>query len=173
MKRTRKRSKHGGYALLRRVSEGRLDGRTRAAWAIRRMRDSLAKDLGAGTYDGLSMQQRLLVDQAALMALVCGVIAESSLAAGIITKSGKLVGGLGVSYLAWANAMRRHLETLGLERQAKKVLDVGAHLAQQLRDKAQDAAQEPDDTEAPTAERSGAPGADSVSLGGDREHVRQ
>ena len=119
---------HGAYSLMRRVAQGKLDLRTRAGIALKALQAELAVSLGS-IWQDLSSQQRLLVSQVALKALVCQQMMEYALASGVMTRRGRLITVLGKNYLAWSNSLRLDLQALGLERRAKDVIDVAAALA--------------------------------------------
>ncbi len=125
---------HGAYALLQDMARGTLDRRSREARAVRRVKRDLVRHLGAAHWGDLDLRQRLLVEQAAVLAVVTSLMAARALADGVIDKGGSVNQIFGKKYLAYANAFRRCLEALGVKKGEKGASggpDIGELLAQQ------------------------------------------
>jgi len=110
--------KHGGYALLARLSNNRLDGRSEVGVALRQLRQNLGADLGG--LKSLSTQQRILLDRAVRKVLILEAMENYVLTRkSLFKRNGELVGCLGKNYLAFSAELRRDLVTLGLKRHTK------------------------------------------------------
>lgn len=106
------RQKHGGYSLMKAMSKGTLDKRSRPAVAMARVRRSLVASLGASSFSDLHAGQRLLVDQAAMLAVVTSLMAARAIADGIFDKKGSINKTLSKGLLAYHAALRRCLDSL-------------------------------------------------------------
>lgn len=106
-------------ARLRTLND--LDKRTRAHRDTSELRESIAADLGG--WDALSAMQAEVITAAALM----GAMIRDRAASYLEGQSVDLA-----SFITLANAQRRHLEALGLERRARNVTpDLRDYLATQ------------------------------------------
>ncbi len=103
---------------MRAVSKGELDGREGHALAIKASCHQLAGALGE-SWEDLSPQRRLLVEQASVKAVVLGIMAGYALARNVIGRKGVLQAPLTGHYLAWSNSLRLDLLALGLARVPK------------------------------------------------------
>lgn len=101
-------AKGGPKARLRSLAD--LDGRTRTAQAVLRLRDELAEDLGG--WDRLSAMQRELVENVAVLGAMLRDASATYLTGGLVD--------LG-EFMALTNAQRRLLADLGLQRQMMDV----------------------------------------------------
>ncbi len=119
-----------------------LDRRTAAAKAAFGLRDEIITDLGGDTH--LSAMQRALVHHVAVLGASLGDLAAQYLSGGDVDMT---------RYATLANAQRRLLSDLGLER---KAMDVHQHLSTYLATKR---GQSPDEDlePAPELETEGAP----------------
>ncbi len=70
--------KHAGYSLLRELARGTLDGSSRYGQHLAVLLERLVADV-AGGWESLTMQQRLLVEQVVVEALICSVIASDAI----------------------------------------------------------------------------------------------
>src|SRR5207249_4149235 len=93
----------------------------REAEALAAIRQMLMAHLGDSTGEGLSVQTRLLVEQAALKAVVLRQMGAHALRHGVLQETGEPVPPLGEHYLAFSNSLRHDLLALGLARRAKDV----------------------------------------------------
>jgi hypothetical protein len=100
---TQKIRKIGTYS--RRFGLTKLDGRTREAVLMRRVRDELTRHVGGNP----SVTQRLLIDRAAVLSLRVAQIDQKILAGEPLTLHDSNFA------LAWNNALRRTLVQLGVE----------------------------------------------------------
>lgn len=111
--------REAGKARLRTLND--LDKRTRAHRDTSELRESIAADLGG--WDALSAMQAEVITAAALMGAMIRDRAASYLEGQAVDLP---------SFITLANAQRRHLEALGLERRARNVTpDLRDYLAKQ------------------------------------------
>ena len=101
---------NGNAVKVRLLTLESLDGRTKAARLARDLIDTLEDDLGGA--DRLSVAERQIIQRAAVL----GAMLESQEAAWIAGEPIELT-----VYLPAANAQRRLLETVGLQRRAKEI----------------------------------------------------
>lgn len=126
--------KHGAHALLTTLNGRRsIDGRSRLGQALKRLRDSLVRDLGGSRLDDLSQQEQLLIRRVIAKALFCESIEAWALEqSSIVGEDGTLLPALGQNYLAMANSLRLDLQALGLERKTKDSVSITS-LVKQLK----------------------------------------
>lgn len=123
----RKPNTHGAWTLKRALDTGRLDMRSEAGQAIKRLRTQLETDLGGA--DTLSTQERLLVDRIVKKALIIEALETYALSRrSIFKRNGELIGALGRHYLSYTEALRRDLLAVGLGRRAKDVPNLSDYL---------------------------------------------
>lgn len=123
----RKPNTHGAWTLKRALDTGRLDMRSEAGQAIKRLRMQLETDLGG--VDTLSTQERLLVDRIVKKALIIEALETYALGRkSIFKRNGELIGALGRHYLSYTEALRRDLLAVGLQRRAKNVPNLQDYL---------------------------------------------
>lgn len=123
----RKPNTHGAWSLKRAINTGRLDMRSEAGQAIKRLQTRLETDLG-GT-DNLSTQERLIVDRIVKKVLIVEALETYALSRkSIFKRNGELIGCLGRHYLSYTEALRRDLLAVGLQRRAKDVPNLQAYL---------------------------------------------
>lgn len=121
-------TKHGAWSLKRAVDLGKLDGRSEAGQAIKRLRTQLEIDLGGAEH--LSTQERILLDRIVKKVLIVEALETYALSRGSIFKrNGELIGALGKHYLSYAEALRRDLLAIGLQRRAKDAGSLDALLS--------------------------------------------
>ncbi|MBB3234529.1 hypothetical protein [Phyllobacterium endophyticum] len=105
----------GPKASLLRIDQ--LDGRTTTARNVRALLNSITSDLGG--HDALSEAQRILVQRAAVLSAVCEDFEMAYLSGQKADMQ---------SYNATVNVLRRVLDTLGLERKAKDLVDLQTYI---------------------------------------------
>lgn len=111
---------HGAWTLKRAIDNKRLDMRSEAGQAVKRLRAQLETDLGGA--DSLSTQERLLVDRIVKKTLIIETLEIYALGRKTIFKrNGELIGALGRHYLSFAAELRRDLQTLGMKRRSKEI----------------------------------------------------
>lgn len=126
------KSTHGAWSLKRALNTGRLDMRSEAGQAIKRLQTRLETDLGGA--DNLSTQERLIVDRIVKKALIVEALESYALSRRTIFKrNGELIGCLGRHYLSYTEALRRDLQALGLQRRAKDVPNLQDYLQARAR----------------------------------------
>lgn len=119
---------HGAWSLKRALNTGRLDMRSEAGQAVKRLRAQLESDLGGA--DTLSTQEHLMVDRIVKKALIIEALESYALSRKTIFKrNGDLIGALGRHYLSYAEALRRDLLAIGLQRRAKDVPNLQDYLS--------------------------------------------
>lgn len=119
---------HGAWGLKRAINTGRLDMRSEAGQAIKRLQTRLETDLG-GT-DNLSTQERLIVDRIIRKALIIEALETYALSRkSIFKRNGELIGCLGRHYLSYTEALRRDLLAVGLQRRTKDVPNLSDYLS--------------------------------------------
>lgn len=119
---------HGAWTLKRALDLGKLDGRSEAGQAIKRLRMQLEADLGGA--DTLSTQERLLVDRIVKKALIIEALESYSLSRkSIFKRNGELIGALGRHYLSYTEALRRDLLAVGLQRRTRDVPSLTDYLS--------------------------------------------
>lgn len=124
----RKPNTHGAWTLKRALDTGRLDMRSEAGQAIKRLRTQLETDLGGA--DNLSTQELLIVDRIVKKALIIEALENYALTRkSIFKRNGELIGALGRHYLSYSEALRRDLLALGLQRRAKDVPNLSDYLS--------------------------------------------
>lgn len=99
-----KRRRVGAYASVGAFRE--IDGRTKAALFLKRTRDDLTAHVGGSP----SATQRLLIERCTILLLRCHQLDERILAGEILTDANN------DKYIAYQNAARRCLVSLGLEK---------------------------------------------------------
>lgn len=118
---------HGAWSLKRALNTGRLDMRSEAGQAVKRLRAQLVADLGGA--DTLSTQERLLVDRIVKKVLIVEALETYALRRkSLFKRNGELIGCLGRHYLAYSEALRRDLLAVGLQRRAKDVPNLSDYL---------------------------------------------
>lgn len=111
--------REAGKARLRTLED--IDKRTRAHRDTAELREQIAADLGG--WDVVSAMQAEVITAAAIMGAMMRDRSAAYLAGEPVDVP---------AFLTLANAQRRHLEALGLERRARNVTpDLKAYLAQQ------------------------------------------
>lgn len=123
-----KKPTHGAWSLKRALNTGRLDMRSEAGQAIKRLQIRLETDLGGA--DNLSTQERLIVDRVVKKALIIEALESYALSRkSIFKRNGELIGCLGRHYLSYTEALRRDLQAIGLQRRAKDVPNLSDYLS--------------------------------------------
>lgn len=105
-----RRSPAKGGAKARLLTLADLDGRTRAAQVVFKLRDDLADDLGG--WDRLSAMQRELVENTAVLGAMLRDASTRYVSGGYVDLP---------EFMALTNAQRRLLADLGLQRQLRDV----------------------------------------------------
>lgn len=119
---------HGAWGLKRALDTERLDMRSEAGQAIKRLRLQLEADLGG--QESLSCQERILVDRIAKKVLIVEALETYALSRkSIFKRNGELIGCLGRHYLSYTEALRRDLLAVGLGRRAKDVPSLSDYLS--------------------------------------------
>lgn len=120
--------RHGAWSLKRALDLGKLDGRSEAGQALKRLRTQLETDLGG--VENLSAQERILLDRIVKKVLIVEMLESYSLSRrSIFKRNGELIGALGRHYLSFCESLRRDLVAVGLSRRAKGVPSLSAYLA--------------------------------------------
>lgn len=121
--------KHHARWLARSLKENGLDGRTGPAKLLRMRENDLADD--AGGWPNLTNREGVLVKRTAALTQLCETIEHYVFSQeSPFTNGGELLAVLGKNYIAYANALRRNLEALGLRPDnAEKVPSLAEYLA--------------------------------------------
>lgn len=123
----RKPNTHGAWSLKRAINTGRLDMRSEAGQAVKRLQTRLETDLGGA--ENLSTQERLIVDRIVKKVLIVEALETYALSRkSIFKRNGELIGCLGRHYLSYSEALRRDLLAVGLGRRAKDVPNLSDYL---------------------------------------------
>jgi hypothetical protein len=126
--------KHGGYSLIHR--DALLKEHPEIRRYLQDCRDGLVRDV-AGTEEGLSEQQRIMIDRIISRLSICRLVETYIEKFGPFRRDRirrekvlELEPALGVNYLAFSNSIDRALVNLGLnKRQASEALDLGRYIA--------------------------------------------
>lgn len=122
---------HGAYQLKSKLEQGKLDLRSSAGQAMKRLREAFHADLGGD----LSTAQKALVDRAITKIMIAELVEAWTLKqTSIISTSGELPPVLKQNYLSWSAELRRDLLALGLQRRPKDVKDLGSLLSEAAND---------------------------------------
>lgn len=111
--------KSGAFAA---ISLDSLDGRTKLAKALRHIEADLVFALGGD--ENVTPQEKLILGEV-LYKIVRLSLFKAATFQGKSTVANDQV------YLAWSNSMRRDLESLGLQRRERQVLDALTYIQQQ------------------------------------------
>ena len=127
--------KHGGYSLI--LKDEIIKEHPRLKAYLEDCRDGLVRDV-AGTEEGLSEGQRIMIDRIISRLSICRLIEIYVEKYGAFRRDQlkrhqilELEPALGVNYLAFSNSIDRALVNLGLnKRQASEALDLGSYIQQ-------------------------------------------
>ncbi len=109
--------KSGFYSDL---SRRNINQNSKLARVLRKMEAELVSALGG--HETVTPQEKILIDRVVYKLARC-TLAEAAYFNGD--------GGADEHYLAWSNSLRLDLQALGLERRAKKIMDLQSFLNQQ------------------------------------------
>ena len=108
--------RHGAYQSL-----AKLDGRTREAQALRQVEAELVSAIGGDP----SPQQILIIKRACVKALRCALMEA------VLISDRNPSHELEQNYLRFSRDLREDLRTLGLQKQAKEVIDLEDYVTRQ------------------------------------------
>ena len=118
-KQRRNSVKSGAFATLDRRN---IDQRTKLARALKHVHAELINALGGP--EAVSPQKQIIISRAVYKLARCVLFESHSLA------SDEVNTGSDNTYLAWSNSLRRDLESLGLERSERKIMDLRDYIRQ-------------------------------------------
>ena len=105
------------YGAFTQINTKKIDGRTREGKTIIAAKGALVSAIGGDP----TPQESILIDRIVFKMLRCTLYEMATL-------QGKTSGGSDHIYLAWANSLRLDLQSLGLSRKTKDVVDLSLYL---------------------------------------------
>ncbi len=105
------------YGAFTQINTKKIDGRTREGKTIIAARSALISAIGGDP----TPQESILIDRIVFKMLRCTLYEMATL-------QGTTSGGSDHIYLAWANSLRLDLQSLGLTRKTKDVIDLSTYL---------------------------------------------
>jgi hypothetical protein len=105
-------TKHGARLLEKVLRANQLDRRTNTAKEFHALQEALAADRGG--WDHCTAGEKMLIERAASLCLICRAIERWALTHGIVDQAGTLSPPLFKGYTSHASALQRTLATLGL-----------------------------------------------------------
>jgi len=105
------------YGAFTQINPKKIDGRTREGKTIIAARGALVSTIGGDP----TPQESILIDRIVFKMLRCTLYEMATL-------QGTTSGGSDHIYLAWANSLRLDLQSLGLTRKTKDVVDLSLYL---------------------------------------------
>jgi len=105
------------YGAFTQINTKKIDGRTREGKTIIAARSALVSTIGGDP----TPQESILIDRIVFKMLRCTLYEMATL-------QGTTSGGSDHIYLAWANSLRLDLQSLGLTRKTKDVIDLSHYL---------------------------------------------
>ncbi len=119
--------KHGSRLLQRILRENALDRRTAIAKEFHAVQDALVADRGG--VDNCTAAERILIERAAALTLICRAIEAWAFKVGVLNDAGTLSPPLLKGYTSHASALQRTLATLGIAPdKVERLPDVRAYL---------------------------------------------